>query len=71
MPYDDYIAEKAGEIADLAKIYYSARRHTKYRGGAEEIYSRIVNDLTNRIRQRLNAIDYENGNTQQPFPADR
>ncbi|MDH4241017.1 MAG: hypothetical protein OEW48_15770 [Phycisphaerae bacterium] len=64
IPFDSYVAEKAGEISDLSKIYYSTRKHQKHRGGPEEIYSRIVNDLLNRIRQRLNAIDYENNSTQ-------
>jgi hypothetical protein len=64
IPFDSYVAEKAGEISDLAKIYYSARKHKKYRGGAEEIYRRIVHDLLNRIRQRLNTIDYETSTQQ-------
>lgn len=54
--YDRYIAEKAGEISEHLGILFSARRHKKYPGGADEVYAKITNDLLGRIRQRATLI---------------
>jgi hypothetical protein len=60
--YDYYVAEKAGEINYLAGRFFSTRKHTKYPGGADEIYNRIVHDLLSRIRTRANNIEYAERN---------
>lgn len=57
--YDHYIAEKASEIASLLDIFFSARKHKKYPGGASAVYSRIVHDLLGRIRQRAKIVRAE------------
>ena len=54
--YDHYIAEKAGEISSLLDIFFSARKHKRYPGGASAVYSRIVHDLLGSIRQRVKSI---------------
>lgn len=56
--YDHYVGEKAGEIAELAGILFSARRHQKFPGGPSAIDDRI-HDLLGRIRQRSNSIAYD------------
>lgn len=47
---DRDVAEKAGDIANLASIFFSARKHREYPGGAEEICNRIIYELLPRIR---------------------
>lgn len=57
--YDHYIAEKAGEISQLSEQFFSARKHQKFHGGANMIYSRIVSDLLHRIRSRARTIAHD------------
>lgn len=51
-PHDSYIAEKCGEIEDLAAYFWSARKHQRYHGGPPEILARIGN-LLDRIENQL------------------
>jgi len=50
--HDRYIAEKAGQIEDLAVEFWSARKHHRYPGGPSEILARI-DDLLGRIENQL------------------
>jgi hypothetical protein len=50
--YDHYAAEKAYKIAELASIFYSARKHTKYRGGSDALWTEMTFDLLSRIRSQ-------------------
>jgi len=49
---DNYAWEKAREIAMLASIYYSARKHAKYPGGSDALRTRMTLDLLGRIRSQ-------------------
>ena len=51
-PHDTYIAEKCGQIQDLAADFWSARKHHRYHGGPSEILARIGN-LFDRIENQL------------------
>jgi hypothetical protein len=51
---DHYAAEKVFKIAELATIFYSARKHTKYRGGSDALWVEMTYDLINRIRSQAN-----------------
>jgi hypothetical protein len=53
---DAYISEKAGQLKELAGMYYSARRHLKYPGGSASLYSAIRYDLPGRIRDQAEYI---------------
>jgi len=48
-----YISEKAGQLRELASIFYSARRHLKYPGGGDRLYAEISYDLPSRIRGQV------------------
>jgi len=50
--HDHYAAEKAYKIAELAGIFYSARKHAKYRGGPEALWSEMTFSLLGRIRSQ-------------------
>lgn len=54
---DRDVAEKAGDIANLASLFFSARKHRAYSGGSEEIYNRIVYELLPRIRTLAKHIE--------------
>lgn len=54
---DRDVDEKAGEIANLASLFFSARKHRAYSGGSEEIYNRIVYELLPRIRTLAKRIE--------------
>lgn len=47
---DSYISEKAGQLKELAAVFYSARRHQKYPGGPEHLHAVLLLDLPGRIR---------------------
>jgi len=47
---DRYAAEKAYQIAELAGIFYSERRHWKYPGGYTKLWTDMTFDLLGRIR---------------------
>lgn len=47
---DSYISEKAGQLKELAAVFYSARRHQKYPGGPERLHAVLLFDLPERIR---------------------
>lgn len=49
---DAYISEKSGQLKELAGMYYSARRHLKYPGGSDSLYTAIRYDLPSRIRDQ-------------------
>lgn len=49
---DQYAMEKAYEISGLASIYYSARKHTKYPGGSDALWTKMTLDLLGRIRSQ-------------------
>lgn len=51
-PHDHYIAEKCGQIEDLAAHFWSARKHHRYPGGPVEILARI-DELLGRIETQL------------------
>lgn len=53
--HDRYAAEKAYKIAELASIFYSARKHAKYRGGPEALWAEMTFDLLGRIRSQASA----------------
>lgn len=50
---DPYISEKAEHILTLASDYFSARKHQKYDGGAEQVRSDITVGLLGRIRDQV------------------
>ena len=50
--YDHYAAEKAYQIAGLAAIFYSDRKHTKYPGGSNAIWYEMTFDLLGRIKSQ-------------------
>lgn len=54
---DRDVAEKAGDIAYLAGLFFSDRKHRGYSGGSEEIYNRIVKELLPRIRTLAKRIE--------------
>lgn len=54
---DTYISEKAGQIAALAGMYYSARRHMKYPGGADRLHTDMLYDLPSRIRGQASHLE--------------
>lgn len=59
----NYAAEKAYNIASLADDFYSSRKHGKYRGGTDEVYSRIRHDLLSRMRSCASSYEHsENSN---------
>lgn len=45
-------AESAARIVDLAEIYYSERKHSKYRGGIDALRYEMTVELPNAIRDR-------------------
>lgn len=47
---DNYAAGKAHKIAQLAEIFYSDRKHKKYAGGAEALWSEMTFGLLNVIK---------------------
>lgn len=49
---DSYASEKAFKIAELAGIFYSARKHAKYRGGPDALWTEMTYDLLGRIRSQ-------------------
>lgn len=49
---DSYAAEKAYRIAELAGIFYSARKHWKYPGGHQALWTDMTYDLLGRIRSQ-------------------
>ena len=49
---DHDAAEKAYEIASLASIFYSARKHMTYPGGSERLWAQMTFELLGRIRGR-------------------
>lgn len=49
-PWDSYAGEKASNIVLKAEIFYSARKHWKYPGEANMLYTEMTFDLLNRIR---------------------
>ncbi len=49
---DSYAAEKAYKIAELAGIFYSARKHGKYPGGYQALWTDMTYDLIGRIRSQ-------------------
>lgn len=53
---DSYIYEKAGQLSHLASIFYSARKHLKYQGGAERLYAEISYDLPGRISGQIDHL---------------
>ena len=53
---DSYISQKAGQLKELAGMFYSARRHLKYPGGSETLYAAILHDLPSRIRGQAEHI---------------
>lgn len=50
--FDHYAAEKAYKIAERADSFYSARKHAKYPGGAEALWSEMTFDLLGRIKSQ-------------------
>jgi hypothetical protein len=52
---DGYISEKAGNVIHLAGEFFSARKHNKYNGGCDRVYSDILSDL-NSIRDRVGVM---------------
>lgn len=58
---DAYISEKACQLRELAGMYYSARRHLKYPGGSDSLYSVIRYDLPGRIRDQAEHIARSRG----------
>lgn len=50
--HDRYSAEKAYRIAELADIFYSARKHSKYPGGHTALWHEMTCDLLGRIRNQ-------------------
>lgn len=54
---DTYISEKAGQLRELASMYYSARRHLKYPGGTSSLYAAIAYDLPSRIGDQIEHIE--------------
>lgn len=49
--HSTYAAEKAYEIAQLAEIFYSERRHEKHQGGAPALWNDMNHTLLKRITQ--------------------
>lgn len=50
---DSYISQKAGQLKELAGMFYSARRHLKYPGGADRLHADTLYDLPSRIRDQV------------------
>lgn len=53
---DGYISEKAGSIQNLASQFFSARKHAKYPGGANQLHQQIAYALPHVIRQQANYL---------------
>ncbi len=53
--HDTYAAEKAHRIAELSEIFYSARKHMKYPGGAASLRAEMIFDLIERMRSQAQA----------------
>lgn len=49
---DRYAAEKAYRIADLAGTFYSARKHSKYPGGHDALWTEMTYSLLGRIKDQ-------------------
>lgn len=49
---DNYAAGKARKISQLAEIFYSDRKHKKYAGGAEALWSEMTFSLLNAIKSQ-------------------
>jgi hypothetical protein len=49
---DRYAAENAYKIAELASIFYSARKHMEYNGGSDVLWTEMTIELINRIRNQ-------------------
>jgi len=49
---DQYAAEKAYKIVELADMFYSDRKHTKHPGGSDGLWATMTFDLLGRIRSQ-------------------
>ena len=49
---DQYAARHIYKIAELADIFYSDRKHEKYRGGADRLWAAMTFDHLGRIKSQ-------------------
>jgi hypothetical protein len=50
--HDSYISDKANNLSSRAAIFFSARRHASYQGGADNLLREMRYSLLGRIRDQ-------------------
>ncbi|MFZ4702890.1 MAG: hypothetical protein ACOYMG_22835 [Candidatus Methylumidiphilus sp.] len=55
---DVYAAEKAYQIAELAGIYYSVRKHVNYPGGSSALWAKMAYDLVSTLKSQANVRNF-------------